>query len=136
MSKQLMIIGGGPAATHAAETIRQFDDKSQVTMICDEPAHSRMALPYWLCGKIPPEQMHTGNTDHFRQWNITWRGDVGAGVEYALVLTASVGVEAGGTVVNTAYYRSDGVALQTASDAGFVVRSGYDIYLPLVLRND
>ncbi len=78
MSKQLIIIGGGPAATHAAETIRKLDRESRVTMICDEPAHSRMALPYWLCGKIPPEQMHTGSADHFRQWNITWRGDVRA----------------------------------------------------------
>ena len=49
-----VIIGGGPAATNAIETIRQFDGgRSAITLVCDEPAHSRMALPYWLAGSHP-----------------------------------------------------------------------------------
>ena len=78
MAKQLLIIGGGPAATHAAETIRQFDRDARVTLICDEPAHSRMALPYWLAGQIPQQQTFTGSADSFAQLNVTWRGGVRA----------------------------------------------------------
>ena len=57
-----VIIGGGPAATNAVETIRQQDGgRSAITLVCDEPAHSRMALPYWLAGAIPEVQTHTGD---------------------------------------------------------------------------
>ena len=65
-----IIIGGGPAATNAIETIRQFDDSCSITMISDEPAHSRMALPYWLCGQIPREQTFTGDGDYFKRLNV------------------------------------------------------------------
>jgi len=67
---QHVIIGGGPAATNAAETIRLFDSESKVTLICDEPAHSRMALPYWLAGNIPPEHTHTGDDAYFQKLNV------------------------------------------------------------------
>src|SRR3954465_10420563 len=57
-----VIIGGGPAATNAIETIRQFDGgASTITLISDEPAHSRMALPYWLSGNIPAAHTYTGD---------------------------------------------------------------------------
>lgn len=57
-----VIIGGGPVGTNAMETIRQFDDgASQITLVCDEPAHSRMALPYWLSGQFPKEQTYTAD---------------------------------------------------------------------------
>ncbi len=78
MTRQLVIVGGGPAATHAAETIRKLDGDAQLTMICDEPPHSRMALPYWLAGKIPQEQMYTGSAETFRQHDITWMEGVPA----------------------------------------------------------
>ena len=62
-----VIIGGGPAATNAVETIRQLDGgRSAITLVCDEPAHSRMALPYWLAGAIPEVQTHTGDAATFR----------------------------------------------------------------------
>lgn len=62
MATRNIIIGGGPAATNAIETIRQFESEpSEITIISNEPAHSRMALPYWLCGNIPRE--HTYTTD-------------------------------------------------------------------------
>jgi hypothetical protein len=62
---------------------------------------------------------------------------VDAEIEYRLVFTATVtsGAASGVTIVNTAYYRSDDAALQTASDGGFTVKTGYDVYLPLLLRN-
>lgn len=66
-----IIIGGGPAATNAAETIRQFDNGvGQITLISDEPAHSRMALPYWVADHIPREKTYTGDVDYFRRLDV------------------------------------------------------------------
>ena len=69
-----IIIGGGPAATNAVETIRQFDGgRSDITLVCDEPAHSRMALPYWLAGAIPEVQTHTGDAAYFTRLKVATR---------------------------------------------------------------
>ena len=69
-----VIIGGGPAATNAIETIREFDGgQSAITLVCDEPAHSRMALPYWLAGSIPEAQTHTGDAAYFTRLKVTTR---------------------------------------------------------------
>ncbi len=65
-----VIVGGGPAATNALETIRQFDADAQITLVCTEPAHSRMALPYWLCGNIPREQTHTADDDYYQRLKV------------------------------------------------------------------
>jgi len=74
-----VIIGGGPAAINAVETIRQLDGgRSVVTLICDEPAHSRMALPYWLAGAIPEAQTHTGNAAYFKRLKVATRFGVRA----------------------------------------------------------
>jgi NAD(P)H-nitrite reductase large subunit len=74
MPKHHLIIGGGPAATNAAETIREFEpDEAQITLVCDEPAHSRMALPYWLSGQVPREHTHTGDADYFQRLNVDAR---------------------------------------------------------------
>ena len=69
-----VIIGGGPAATNAIETIREFDGgQSTITLICDEPAHSRMALPYWLAGSIPEAHTHTGDAAYFTRLKVATR---------------------------------------------------------------
>jgi NAD(P)H-nitrite reductase large subunit len=69
-----VIIGGGPAATNAIETIREFDGgQSSITLISDEPAHSRMALPYWLAGSIPEAHTHTGDAAYFAQLDVATR---------------------------------------------------------------
>ncbi|HUG93247.1 MAG TPA: FAD-dependent oxidoreductase [Planctomycetaceae bacterium] len=69
-----VIIGAGPVATNAIETIRQFDGgQSQITLISDEPAHSRMALPYWLSGQFPREHTSTGDDAYFRRLNVDAR---------------------------------------------------------------
>ena len=73
MAKHNLIIGGGPAATNALETIREFDADAAITLICDEPTHSRMALPYWLAGKIPEKHTHTGDDAYFQKLNVTVR---------------------------------------------------------------
>jgi NAD(P)H-nitrite reductase large subunit len=68
-----VIIGGGPAATNALETLREFDTDARITLICDEPAHSRMALPYWLADQIPREHTLTADADYFHQLNVDAR---------------------------------------------------------------
>jgi len=61
-----VIIGGGPVATNAIETIRQYGNgEASITLISDELAHSRMALPYWLSGNVPREHTHTADDDYF-----------------------------------------------------------------------
>ena len=67
---QQVIIGGGPAATNAVEAIRQFDGDSQISLICDEPAHSRMALPYWLSGQISREHTYTADAGYFERLGV------------------------------------------------------------------
>jgi NAD(P)H-nitrite reductase large subunit len=74
MTTHHVIIGGGPAATNAVETIRQFDGgQSKITLICDEPVHSRMALPYWLAGQIAREHTTTGDGAYFARLNVEAR---------------------------------------------------------------
>jgi NAD(P)H-nitrite reductase large subunit len=68
-----IIIGGGPAATNCIEAIRETDSESKISLICDEPAHSRMALPYWLAGNIPREHTHTADDAHFQQQGVEAR---------------------------------------------------------------
>ena len=65
-----VIIGGGPAATNAIEAIRQSDGDSKITLICDEPAHSRMALPYWLSGDIPRGHTLTADEAYFKKLKV------------------------------------------------------------------
>jgi NAD(P)H-nitrite reductase large subunit len=61
-----LIIGGGPAAINAIETIREFDGgTSEITLISDEPAYSRMVLPYYLANQIPQQQVFTGDDAYF-----------------------------------------------------------------------
>lgn len=65
-----VIIGGGPAATNALETLREIDPGSEISLICDEPAHSRMALPYWLADQIPREHTLTADEAYYQQLNV------------------------------------------------------------------
>jgi NAD(P)H-nitrite reductase large subunit len=69
-----VIIGAGPAAINAVETIREQDaGRSTITLVCDEPAHARMALPYWLAGSIPEAQTHTGDAAYFARLGVATR---------------------------------------------------------------
>jgi NADPH-dependent 2,4-dienoyl-CoA reductase/sulfur reductase-like enzyme len=49
-----IIIGAGPAGVVAAETLRAQDAKARIDLISgeNEPAYSRMAIPYYLMGNI------------------------------------------------------------------------------------
>ena len=60
-----VIIGGGPAGINAIETIRQFDSTGAITLISDERAYARMALPYFLAKEIPQGQLDAGDDAYF-----------------------------------------------------------------------
>jgi NAD(P)H-nitrite reductase large subunit len=62
-----VIIGGGPAGMYALDTIRKLDEGVAVTLISDEPAYSRMALPYFLAREIPEEHVLLGNERFFQE---------------------------------------------------------------------
>ncbi|MDP7219294.1 MAG: FAD-dependent oxidoreductase, partial [Arenicellales bacterium] len=49
-----VIVGAGPAAVAAAENLRSLDADGQITMIGAQPQspYSRMAIPYFLTGKV------------------------------------------------------------------------------------
>lgn len=63
-----VIIGAGPAGVVAAETLRKRDPSGDITMISGEgpSPHSRMAIPYYLTGKIEENGTYLRKTDgHF-----------------------------------------------------------------------
>ncbi|MBI4553818.1 MAG: NAD(P)/FAD-dependent oxidoreductase [Candidatus Latescibacteria bacterium] len=66
MSTKHVIIGGGAAGMNAIETIRGVDEgASSITLISDEPAYARMALPYYISGEIPERQLMAGDERYF-----------------------------------------------------------------------
>lgn len=75
MATRYVVVGGGPAATNALQTIRQYDAQADLTFLSDEPAHSRMALPYWIAGAIPREQVLTGNDALWKKMNVAAHSD-------------------------------------------------------------
>jgi NAD(P)H-nitrite reductase large subunit len=69
-----LIIGGGPAAINAIETIREFDGGgSHITLVSDEPAYSRMVLPYYLADKIPQRQVFTADDPYYERLKVERR---------------------------------------------------------------
>lgn len=65
-----VILGAGPAGLNAIETIRQLDPGAGITLISDERAYARMALPYFIAREIPEEQLLTGSDDHFARLRV------------------------------------------------------------------
>ncbi|WP_029007796.1 NAD(P)/FAD-dependent oxidoreductase [Azospirillum halopraeferens] len=55
-----VVLGAGPAGVVAAETLRTADRAGTITLVGGEPEppYSRMAIPYFLTGKIPAEGTH------------------------------------------------------------------------------
>ncbi len=63
-----VIIGNGPAGLIAAETLRRLQPDAEIALIGDEtePPYSRMAIPYFLMGKIPDLGTHLRKShDHY-----------------------------------------------------------------------
>src|SRR5438477_7060583 len=70
MPTRNVIIGGGPAGTYAIDTIRRLDAEAEITLICDELAYARMALPYYLSASIPEEQTITATPEYFQRQRV------------------------------------------------------------------
>lgn len=69
-----VIIGAGPTGVVAAENLRKHDPSGSVTMISGEgpSPYSRMAIPYYLTGKIEETGTHLRKSDgYYDDSNIT-----------------------------------------------------------------
>lgn len=63
---QHVIIGAGPAGVAAVETIRDTaGDTEEIMLISNEPAYSRMVLPYYLADEISEPHVLTGDAGYF-----------------------------------------------------------------------
>ncbi len=71
MATRNVIIGGGPAATYAVDTLRAIDPAAEITLVCDEPAYARMALPYYLAGQVPEAQTLIASPEYFARQRVT-----------------------------------------------------------------
>src|SRR6478736_4972429 len=70
MGTKNVIIGGGPAGTYAIDTLRRLDAEAEITLVCDEPAYARMALPYYVAGEVPEAQTITGTPEYFQRQRV------------------------------------------------------------------
>ena len=69
-----IIIGAGPSGVVAAETLRKHDPDAEIILISDEPEppYSRMAIPYYLVGKVGEEGTYLKDPSHYNQQNISY----------------------------------------------------------------
>ena len=68
-----IIIGNGPAGVIAAETLRRLQPAAEIALIGDEPEppYARMAIPYFLQGRIDTQGTHLRKAhDHFSRFGI------------------------------------------------------------------
>ena len=68
-----VIIGAGPAAVAAAEKLRVLDEDGQITMIGSQAQqpYSRMAIPYFLTGKVEESGTYIRRSaDHYQNQRI------------------------------------------------------------------
>lgn len=70
--KRLIIIGNGPSALSAIETIRKKDDTLEIILFSEEPypPYSRPLISYLLAGKIEEERMFYKGRDFHEHNNI------------------------------------------------------------------
>ena len=70
-----LVVGGGPAGVICAETLRKTDPAGAITMISseNEPAYSRMAIPYFLADEIAEEGTYLREpNNHFKNLAIEY----------------------------------------------------------------
>jgi NAD(P)H-nitrite reductase large subunit len=92
--KQHLLIGGGPAAMNAIETIRDLDGGTDaITLVSDEPAYARMVLPYYLAGQIPEAQVYTADDAYYAALKVDRR--IGARVRRLDPMAKSVTLQDG-----------------------------------------
>jgi NAD(P)H-nitrite reductase large subunit len=69
---KIVIIGNGPSGVKAAETIRKFDDKSEIILISEEnhPFYFRRNLPWFIAGKFSEEKLIAKKPEFYLKNNI------------------------------------------------------------------
>ncbi|MBI4589018.1 MAG: NAD(P)/FAD-dependent oxidoreductase [Candidatus Rokubacteria bacterium] len=70
MGRRHVVVGGGPAGIFAIETIRNLAPDDDITLVSDEPAYSRMVLPYFMAGEIPEGHVLTGKDRYFERLRV------------------------------------------------------------------
>ena len=95
-NKRHVVVGAGPAGLRAIETIRAHESDSSITLIGDEPAYSRMVLPYYLAGDIQEKAVFTGDDGYFAGLNVETK--FGAQVTGIDAAAKSVSLSDGSTV--------------------------------------
>jgi NAD(P)H-nitrite reductase large subunit len=70
--RRYLIIGSGPAALSAIETIRKKDLTSEVLLLSEEPypPYSRPLISYLLAGKIEEERIFYKGRDFYERYNV------------------------------------------------------------------
>ena len=70
--KRYLIIGSGPAALSAIETIRKRDLTSEIFLLSKEPypPHSRPLISYLLAGKIEEERIFYKGRDFYERYDV------------------------------------------------------------------
>ena len=81
---QYVILGAGPAGVTAAETIRSLDKTGSITLIGGEPEppYSRMAIPYYIHGKIEESGTYLRyDPEHFNKLKISYLTGSAGGID-------------------------------------------------------
>jgi NAD(P)H-nitrite reductase large subunit len=71
--RRYLIIGSGPAALSAIETIRKRDLTSEILLLSEEPypPYSRPLISYLLAGKIEEERIYFKGQDFYERYDVT-----------------------------------------------------------------
>ena len=72
---QYVIVGAGPSGVTAAETLRSADPDATVVLVDGEkdPPYGRMAIPYFLTGKVSEEGVYLRKAEnHFENLGIKY----------------------------------------------------------------
>jgi NADPH-dependent 2,4-dienoyl-CoA reductase/sulfur reductase-like enzyme len=74
VTRRYVIIGSGIAGLSAAETLRQHDPRTEITLIGEEPHgfYSRPGLAYLLSGLIPEKQLFPRTQAELRTLELNW----------------------------------------------------------------
>ena len=124
-----LILGGGVAGVQAAETIRQHDPDSPITLIGGETGlpYCRPMITLVLGGKISPEQMVIRNQDFFTSFRI--EAVVGEWVQQIDVENKQVFTDKGKS------YSFDRLLIATGANPKSMVLKGSDLKNVFHLRS-
>lgn len=81
--ERILIIGSGPAAVSAIESIRKRDSSSEILLLSEEPypPYSRPLISYLLAGKIEEERIFYKGQDFYKRYAVqALLGESAAGV--------------------------------------------------------